>query len=195
MIVSRITKTVRKNILGEYFRRETLSQEATGKTLSIFENGISSWEQIVTRLMMEDPINISSFVIAFVYLLFLNAKLLPIIVFYMVVVASVSIVAQKYLNPLRKAQRKIREDRSRAFVRSIMEKRTIVFHNAFEYEQEHLEKIQNDFVRKVDQAMKIAMPVYRFPQAFLNIIRAVVACFFAYEVLRNNASLVELVTS
>lgn len=195
MINSRITKTIRENILLEYFRRETLSHEATGKTLAIFENGLSSWEQLSMRVVVEDPINIVSFIIGFVYLLFLDIKLLPIVIIYMVLVASVTIVAQKYISPLRVKQRKAREDRSRIFVRSIMEKKTIVFHNAFEYEQRNLEASQNIFIGYNDRIGVIGMPVYRFPQTLLDIIRIIVACFFAYEIIHARGSLIDLVTS
>jgi ABC-type bacteriocin/lantibiotic exporter with double-glycine peptidase domain len=194
-LAARIAKTIRENILTEYFRRQTLSHEATGKTLSVFENGLNSWEQLSMRLTIEDPINISSFFIGFTYLLFLNVKLFPIVLIYMITIVTVTILAQKYLRPIRTEQRKIREERSRAFVRSIMEKKTIVFHNAFDYEQANLEKYQGAFVETVDRGMKIGIPVYRFPQILLDIIRIVIACIFAYEVLHGGGTIIELVTS
>lgn len=86
-----MTQVMRENIMVEYFRRETLSHEATGKTLAIFENGLSSWQAIAMRLTVEDPINIVSFIIAFGYLLFLNITLFPIVLFYMIAVTTVSI--------------------------------------------------------------------------------------------------------
>jgi len=184
-IAARIAKTIREKILAEYFRRQTLSHEATGKTLSVFENGLNSWEQLSMRLTIEDPINISSFFIGFAYLLFLNVKLFPIVLIYMITIVTITVLAQKYLRPIRIEQRKIREDRSRSFVRSIMEKKTIVFHNAFDYEQVILEKHQISFIGTVDRATKIGIPVYRFPQILLDIIRIVIACIFAYEILRG----------
>lgn len=184
-ITARIAKTIREKILTEYFRRQTLSHEATGKTLSVFENGLNSWEQLSLRLTIEDPINIASFFIGFAYLLFLNIKLFPIVLIYMITIVTITVLAQKYLRPIRIEQRKIREDRSRAFVRTIMEKKTIVFHNAFDYEQAILEKHQMSFLETVDRATKIGIPVYRFPQILLDIIRIVIACIFAYEILRG----------
>lgn len=62
-IAARISKTIRENILAEYFRRQTLSYEATGKTLSIFENGLNAWETLSIRLTIEDPINVLSFIV------------------------------------------------------------------------------------------------------------------------------------
>lgn len=190
-----MVQIMRENVMIEYFRRETLLHEATGKTLAIFENGLNSWQAIAMRLTVEDPINITSFIIAFGYLLFLNITILPIIVFYMTAVTVVSVLSQRYLNPIRKERKKIREDRSRVFVRSIMEKRTIVFHDAFEYERKNLEKYQKLFMENADRDANISGPVYRFPQVLLNIIRIIVACFFAYEILHARSSLTELVTS
>lgn len=194
-ITARVSKTVREKILSEYFRRETLSHEATGKTLSIFENGEKAWEQLAMRITTEDPVNIISFIVGLGYLLSLNIKLFPIILLYMVLVVSVSIISQKYLKPLRIIARKLREDRNRTFVRSVMEKRTIVFHNAFEYEQANLNKYQTLIVKNTDKFAGINGPLYRFPQFLLNTIRVVVGCFFAYEVLHSHSSLAELVTS
>lgn len=147
------------------------------------------------RLTIEDPINIASFIIALGYLLFLNIALLPIVLFYMATVATVSIWSQKYLEPIRKARRKIRENMTQVFVRSIMEKRMVVFHNAFEYEQKNLEKYHTLIRENADRDANISGPVYRFPQTLLNIIRVVVGCFFAYEILHARSSLTELVTS
>lgn len=101
----------------------------------------------------------------------------------MIIIISVVVLAQKSVRPIRLEQRKIREDRSRAFVRSVMEKKTIVFHNAFEYEQENLKKHQTAFLETVDRSTKITIPVYRFPQTLLDIMRIGIACIFAYEIL------------
>lgn len=69
---SRLVIEARKIVFSDYLKKDTSFQEATGKTLSLFENGILSWLRITEQILMECPINGIAFIIVLVYLLILH---------------------------------------------------------------------------------------------------------------------------
>ena len=105
----RASREIRRRILAAYLTKETSIHTPTGKTLSIFENGIASWLNLSIRMTMEDPINIISFIIGFGYLIYADIGMLPIALGYMTVVLLLSAFIEKRIRPLTEARRKAKE--------------------------------------------------------------------------------------
>lgn len=75
----------RRKVFSEYLGKEVSVTEATGKTIGLFETGISSWVRIAWLFAIELPLNVTAFVAVFCYLAYTELWLLPIIVTYVVV--------------------------------------------------------------------------------------------------------------
>ncbi len=130
----RASRVIRQQLLESYFKKELSLQTPTGKVLTIFENGISSWLTLSNRAVIDDPFGIVTFFIGFGYLIYTDIGLMPIALGYMAVVALISHFVQIKVQPLREERRKAKEDGGRVFVRAIMEKATALMNGAFEYE-------------------------------------------------------------
>lgn len=103
------SREIRKRILDEYFTKEVSIHAPTGKTLSIFENGMGSWIALCLRMTVEDPINLISFAIGFGYLVYADTGMVPIALGYMLAVALLSSFIQRKVKPLNEERRKAKE--------------------------------------------------------------------------------------
>lgn len=192
---SRMLYEVRKRVFSEYLGKEISVSEATGKTIALFENGIASWIRLVDQVVLEFPINTSAFIAVFSYLIVTQLQLLPIICIYVLGITFLMLSFQKKIEPLRKARSTLFESRTRMFVRSIMERRTVFMYGAVDQEIQHLANIDSNIVEVTDNLARIRVPLYRIPQHFLEIIRMTVVLTLAYLSLQGSAKIGDVVAA
>lgn len=82
----------------------------TGKVLTIFENGLSSWVTLSNKVTIDDPISIVSFLMGLAYLIYTDIGMLPIALGYMIVMVMFSLYIQKKSKPYMQERRKAKED-------------------------------------------------------------------------------------
>lgn len=194
-VESRMVRDIRKRVFSEYLGKEVSVTEATGKTIGLFETGILSWLRIAALLSIEFPINIAAFVTVFCYLAYTEIWLLPIVVFYVGVTVWLMLGFQGKIEPLRKHRTTLFEGRSRTFVRAIMERRTVFMYDAVADEKANLDRWESDIQVNVDRLANIRMPLYRFPQFFLDAIKMTVVLTLAYFVVTGRANMGDLVSA
>lgn len=188
-------REARRNVFAEYLGKEVSVTEATGKTIGLFETGIQSWVKIAWLFAIEFPLDITAFVAVFCYLAYTELWLLPIIGAYVVVTMWLMLGFQGKIEPLRKLRTKLFEGRSRTFVRAIMERRTVFMYGAVADELEHLNRWESDIEKNVDKLATIRMPLYRFPQFFLDFLKMTVVLTLAYFVITGKAKMGDVVSA
>lgn len=194
-VESRMVRDIRRRVFSEYLGKEVSVAEATGKTIGLFETGIFSWLRITALLSIEFPLDITAFVAVFCYLAYTEVWLLPIIAVYVVVTTALMFGFQGKIEPLRKLRTKLFEGRSRTFVRAIMERRTVFMYGAVTDELGHLARWETDIQKNVDELANIRMPLYRFPQFFLDFLKMAVVLTLAYFVVSGRAQMGDLVSA
>lgn len=102
---------------------------------------------------------------------------------------------QGKIEPLRKERSNFFEQRSRIFVRSIMERKIVLMYNAIDYEKKQLALKEDQIQGNVDRLALIRVPLYRVPAFLLDTIRLLVILFFAYQITRGQASVGDIVAS
>lgn len=194
-VESRMLREARRRAFAEYLRKEISVTEATGKTIALFENGILSWVRIAQLFLVEFPLNVTAFAAVFCYLAFTEIWLLPIVAVYVVVTLWLMLGFQGRIEPLRKLRSQLFEGRSRTFVRAIMERRTVFMYGAADDEASRLSDWESRISENVDALANIRMPLYRFPQLFLDAIRIAVVLTLAYFISRGEAEMGDLVSA
>lgn len=182
-------------MLDWYFTKEVSIHAPTGKTLSIFENGMGSWVALSLRMAVEDPINIISFIIGFGFLVYTDIGMVPIALGYMLSVALFSRFIQRKAHPLNEERRRAKEQGGRVFVRAIMEKATALMNGAFGYEAARLASVSDRVVAAVERHSLITVPGYRIPAYLLDLMRLVTALFFAHRAIQGEATVADIVTA
>lgn len=194
-VESRMFRDIRKRVFSEYMGKEVSVTEATGKTIGLFETGMLSWLRIAALFAIEFPLDVTAFVAVFCYLAFTEVWLLPIVGFYVVVTVWLMFGFQGRIEPLRKRRTVLFEGRSRTFVRAIMERRTVFMYGAVADEKASLDRWESDIEVNVDRLANIRMPLYRFPQFFLDAIKMTVVLTLAYFVVTGRAKMGDLVSA
>lgn len=194
-VESRMLRETRRRVFSEYLGKEVSVAEATGKTIGLFETGILSWVRISSLFAIEFPLDITAFAVVFCYLALTEIWLLPIVAVYVIGTTWLMFGFQKKIEPLRKRRTVLFEGRSRSFVRAIMERRTVFMYDAVDDELESLNRWEGDIQKNVDALAAIRVPLYRFPQFFLDVIKMSVVLTLAYFVSVGQATMGDLVSS
>lgn len=194
-VESRMLREARRSVFAEYLGKEVSVSEATGKTLSLFENGIASWVRMASTLVIELPLNVLAFAAVFSYLVMTRPELIGIVLAYVTVIAAVMVSFQKVIEPLRKKRVSMFEGRSRTFVRSVMERRTVFMYGAVGDELSNLSKWEGRIEENGDALATIRVPLYRFPQFFLDAVRISVILVLAHFVAKGEAEIGSVVSA